>query len=272
MKVSIFYILFAFPIIIFADSFDSYYTMIDQGKYDYVREKLPELQRNFKNSPEVFYISGLIETDGDQAINIFKDFVKKYPNHEKADNAAIKIIEYNYTRGLYNKTIDNCNTFMQQFGTSEYVETCINVLINSYSAVGKHKNAEDTYQKYKKLIPHLNLTYSNSQYKTNLEIIKENNKKKNFVSYQNTNPVANDLSNFNYTLQFGAFTSPTNAQFLMDKLNKKGYKAYTKKIEGKNGPLISVRVGYFESKKIAQRMGKSIKKSEDLDFMVIKIN
>ena len=260
------------PLLLYAETFDSYYTMIDQGKYDYIREKLPELKRNFSSSPDVLYISGLVETNGEQAIHIFIDFYKKYPKHDKADNAFIKIIEYDYTRGLYNKSIKNCNSFIKDYSTSENIETGINILINSYNATGKQDSAIYFYNKYKKLIPHLNLTYNNSQYKPNLEIIKEDKKDKNFVSYENQNPLTDDTSGFQYTLQFGAFTSPTNANYLKDKLNKNGYNAYTKKIEGKNGQLISVRVGYFESRRIAEKMGKNIKKHENLDFMIIKIN
>lgn len=246
--------------------------MIDQGKYDYIRDKLPELKKNFAKSPDVLFISGLVEINGKQAINIFTDFYKKYPKHDKADNAFIKIIEYDYTQGLYNKSIRNCNSFIKKYGSSENIETGINILINSFNAIGKQDSANYFYNKYKKVIPHLNLSYDNSQYKPNLEVIKADNKNVNFVSYENQNPIANDISGFKYTLQFGAFTSPTNANYLKDKLSKSGYNAYTKNIQGKNGPLISVRVGYFESRRIAQRVGKKIKKRESLDFMVIKIN
>jgi hypothetical protein len=256
-----------------AQSFDSYYALIEQGKLDCIREELPKLKHNFGSSPDVLYIAGLVETDGKVAINIFTDFYKKYPNHDKADNAFIKLIEYDYTRGLYNKSIKNCNHFLRHYNSSENIENCINVLINSHHAIGNQDSAGYYYKKYKNLIPHLNLTYSNSQYKPNLAIVRDNSKEKDFVSYQNKSPLTTDeQTKFKYTLQLGAFTSPTNANLLKEKLEKSGYRPYTKKIEGKNGQLIAVRVGYFENRKIAEQMGDNIKDNENLDYMVIKIN
>ena len=266
-------ILLLIPICLLAENFNSYYTMVEKGNYDYIRKNLPELKRDYPNSPDVLYLSGLIETDGENAINIFKDFQKKYPKHDRADNAFIKIIEHDYTRGLYNKSIKNCTKFIHQYPTSESIENCINVMINSYHAVEKSDSSKYYYEKYKKLIPHLNLIYSNSQYKPSLEVIEKKNLKQNFVSYENQTPAEfQDNSKYKFSLQFGAFTSPTNAMYLRDKLKVKGYNAYIKKIKGKNGPLVSVRVGYFENRKIATNVGKEIKKKEKLDFMIIKTN
>jgi len=247
--------------------------MVEKGNYEYIRQNLPELKRNHPNDPDVLFLSGLVETDGELAINIFTDFQKKYPKHDKADNAFIKIIEHDYTRGLYNKSIKNCSKFVKLYPGSESIENCINVMINSYHAVEKSDSAHFFYEKYIKLIPHLNLTYSNSQYKPNLEVIEKKDVRQDFVSYKNQSPVKyRDNSKYKFSLQFGAFTSPTNAMYLRDKLKAKGYNAYTKKIEGKNGPLVSVRVGYFENRKIATNVGKEIKKKEKLDFMIIKTN
>ncbi len=147
------------------------------------------------------------------------------------------------------------------------------MLINSYHAVGKLDSAAYFYTKYKKLIPHLNLTYSNSQYKPNLKIVEKNKVQNDYISYKNKSPIEiignKDL---HYTLQFGAFTSPTNANYLKDKFKKNGYNSFIKKIDGKNGKLFAVRVGYFASKNIAERMGQIIKKGEKLNYMVVKIN
>jgi hypothetical protein len=247
--------------------------MVEKGNYEYIRKNLPELKRNHPNDPDVLFLSGLVETQGENAINIFIDFQRKYPKHDKADNAFIKIIEHDYTKGLYNKSITNCSKFMKLYVGSESIENCINVMINSYHAVEKNDSARYYYDKYKKLIPHLNLTYSHSQYKPSLEIIEKKDVKENFVSYKNQSPIEfREKSNYKFSLQFGAFTSPTNAKYLSDKLKSKGYNAYTKKIEGKNGPLVAVRIGYFENRKIATNVGKDIKKKEKLDFMIIKTN
>ena len=261
------------PIVLMAQTFTSYYTMIEKGKYEYVRKTLPDLRAKYPRDPEILFISGLVEPDGEIAINIFTDFYRKYPKHDKADNAFIKLIEYDYTRGLYNKSISNCATFLKDYGASEHIENCINVLINSYHAVGKNDSAAFYYNKYKKLIPHLNLAYNNSQYKPKVEILEKNSLSDNYHSYKIKSPVEMRMpEELKISLQFGAFVSPANAAYLKNKLKSKGYNAYTKKIEGQNGQLVAVRVGYFENRNIAESVGREIKKKEKLDFMIIKAN
>ncbi len=266
-------IMLILPIFLFAENFNSYYTMIEKGKYDYVRENLASLKMKHPNEPDVLFLSGLVANNGQDALNIFTDFINKYPDHDKADNAYIKIIEYNYTRGLYNKSIADCETFIEKYQSSERIENCINVLINSYHAVNKKDSAAFYYNKYKRLIPHLNLSYSNSQYKPNLVIVEKDKQEGNFVSYKNQSPIqTHHEERMKYSLQFGAFTSPTNATYLKNKLETKGYNAFTKKIEGKNGKLVAVRVGYFESRSIAESVGRQIKKRENLDYMITTNN
>ncbi|MBN2280840.1 MAG: SPOR domain-containing protein [Candidatus Marinimicrobia bacterium] len=266
-------IIFLIPIFLLGENFNSYYTMIEKGNYDYIRENLPDLKAKYPNAADVLFLSGLVETNGESAVNIFTDFYKKFPQHDQADNAFMKIIEYNYTLGLYNKSIVNCSEFIKRHSNSELIEKCINIMINSYHAVDQADSANYFYEKYKNVIPHLNLTYDELQYKPSLEIVKKTELENNFVSYKNQAPGEFSIqSDDSYSLQFGAFTSPANALYLRDKLKSHGYNAYTKKIEGKNGPLVAVRVGYFENRKIAIDVGKEIKKKENLDYMVLKTN
>jgi len=261
------------PVILTGENFNAYYTMIEKGKYDYVRENLATLKMKHPNDPDVMFLSGLVTYDGEDALNIFTDFINKYPRHDKADNASIKIIEYNYTRGLYNKSIKDCAVFIQNYQGSERIEKCINVLINSYHATNKKDSAAFYYNKYKQLIPHLNLAYSNSQYKPSLAVVEKDKHDGNYISYKNQSPIStHHKERMKFSLQFGAFTSPTNATYLQNKLKSKGYNAFTKKIEGKNGKLVAVRVGYFESRAIAESVGRQIKKQENLDYMITTNN
>ncbi len=273
MKLIIKILLLVFPTLLFCDDYNSYYTMIEKGNYDYIRTNLPALRSKNPDSPDLFFISGLVTNNAESALNIFRDFIKKYPKHEKSDNAYMKIIEYNYTRGLYNKTVRNCNYFLANYKSSERIENCINILINSYHAVNQKDSANYYYQKYKKILPHLNLTYSNSQFKPNLSIIEKSVPSNNYVSYRHKSPVEiNKNDDLKFSLQFGAFTSPTNALYLRNKLKTKGYNAFTKKIEGQNGKLVAVRVGFFSTRRIAKSVGRQIKKRENLDYMIIKNN
>ncbi len=66
-----------------------------------------------------------------------------------------------------------------------------------------------------------------------------------------------------FTIQAGAFRNALYARALATKLEKKGYKAYIKPIDGKDGRLFKVCVGNFNTRQEAKSLSDEIEKTED---------
>ncbi|MCE5194936.1 MAG: SPOR domain-containing protein [Nitrospiraceae bacterium] len=74
-----------------------------------------------------------------------------------------------------------------------------------------------------------------------------------------------------YTVQAGAFKNQKDAEILKKKLEKKGHKAYIKKMTGaKNIKLYKVRVGSFEDKEEAEFLATRLKKEGFKPFITSK--
>ena len=85
----------------FGQNIKLYLSLIEEGKIEGVKENLPELISKYPNNPSVLYLKALLIQDGNSAIKLYKDLLKKYPNSKYAPNSAMKISEYFYARGLY---------------------------------------------------------------------------------------------------------------------------------------------------------------------------
>ncbi len=271
----IFIVIGIFSSILKSENFDSYFVLLENGKYNYIKDKLPYLKQKFPNSADVLYISGIIEENGEKSLSIFQDVLKKYPNSYLADDAFLKIIEFSYTRGLYNKTIIQSQNMLKKYKDSKHIQNCLNMLLCSYCTVNKIDSAAYYYNIFLEKYPNLNLTFYDSQYQTDFTIIKENELvKTNYTSAENASTNIDDIqeNDQQFVLQFGAFSSPTNALFLRNKLKSKGYNAYIKKITGNNGTLTAVRIGFFTTRRKAIKAGKQIKRKEKLEYMVVNSN
>ena len=72
---------------------DLYFSLIEQGKIDGVKENLPELISKYPKNPGVLYLNALLTQDGKSAIKQYKELLKQYPNSKYAPDAAMKIGE-----------------------------------------------------------------------------------------------------------------------------------------------------------------------------------
>ena len=84
-----------------SQNIDLYFSLIDEGELDGVKENLPELLSKYPNDPGVLFLKATLTEDGESALEQYKIIVKNFPNSIYAPKAAMKIGEYFYARGLY---------------------------------------------------------------------------------------------------------------------------------------------------------------------------
>jgi DedD protein len=73
-----------------------------------------------------------------------------------------------------------------------------------------------------------------------------------------------------FVVQVGAFADVTKARDARQKLEKAGLKTYTQVVETADGKRIRVRVGPFESKAEADKVGEKVKKL-DLSAAILEL-
>ena len=100
MKFIIILILF-FSSLFSIEDLDKLITEVLNGSVDSARKQFPIMEKKYPYDPDMLFLKGLIETDGEKAKNIFLNIYNNYPVSKYSDDAVMKVAEYYYTSGLY---------------------------------------------------------------------------------------------------------------------------------------------------------------------------
>ena len=71
------------------------------GSKDSASIYLPMIEMQYPNNPNMLFLKGLMETNGEEAMQIFVKLYNNHPTSEYGDDAVMKIAEYYYASGLY---------------------------------------------------------------------------------------------------------------------------------------------------------------------------
>lgn len=109
---------------IFAQEVDivPYLKMIEQGKVEEVKSKLPDLKTEYPKSSNLIFLEGVLTENGQDAIVLYQSFVQKYPKSTYADAALYRIYSYYFALGLYNTADKNLNKLKQDYPESPYIK------------------------------------------------------------------------------------------------------------------------------------------------------
>ena len=80
-----------------------YLSLINEGQISGVKEQLPELISKYPNNPDIMFLKGIMTTDGNKSVEIYKKILNNFPESRYASEAAVKIAEYYYSLGLYSQ-------------------------------------------------------------------------------------------------------------------------------------------------------------------------
>ena len=133
---------------LWAQDIERYLGLINEGRVDDVRSALPELEALYKNDPGVLYVKALVTLNGEEALVIYRNLLRNHPDHVYADNVAIKIGEYLFSRGLYSQASKQFRLIPLVYTTTEHVQRATDLMVNSYTATGPvsytHLRAHET--------------------------------------------------------------------------------------------------------------------------------
>ena len=240
----------------FGQNIELYLSLIEEGKVEGVKENLPELDSKYPNNSGVLYLKALLNQDGNSAVILYQDLLKKHPNSKYAPNSAMKIGEYFYARGLYTQAAKLLKNIPIKYPRFPDIQRVTTLMVNSFNAIGEADSA-----RYYALI--INSMFPNIS--TDIDIL--NNKNKPLNQVFDFNKKQSDLGP--YVVQVGAFGNEKNAKRLELQVSQLGHDISINNIESNGKRLYAVRVNRFKSKKQAEEIGRDIKTKLGLEYRVL---
>ena len=283
----IFIISFCLSFLSAQDYLDALIQDVLHGSRDSAAIYLPAMEQRYPNNPSLMYLKGLLETNGEEAKTIFAKLYNTHPTSDYGDDAVMKVAEYYYAAGLYVQAANWLKKMPIYYSRSEHIERAVKLFLNSLIVSG-HKDTAIFYSRvFKRQFPALDVDGKIKDLLKDFEKAdQEKEKAKKFapiitepeipiVEYENKIPAIkfnSDNSNGIYSLQTGAYSVSENAESQKINLIIAGFKARIKELYRSNRTLYAVRIGHFDSKKDAQKVGVQIKSKLDLDTIVINNN
>ncbi|MCF7804868.1 MAG: SPOR domain-containing protein [Candidatus Marinimicrobia bacterium] len=266
---------------------DEYLQQIKNGHYEKARAALPQLLQEHPNDPGVLYLRGVLESEGEQAYQYFKDLADNHRNHPYMDDAIMQVAEYLYAKGLYISAERYLRQIPIHHPRSPYLERASNMLLNSMVQAGKVDSARTWKRVLSRQFPNVTITSS-------LEAGTEPVNEDSMAALAPPEPV--DLSKENpyvdteseesgtqsgsagssqgnrqpFALQVGAYSTMENARQQQQMLENYGYPVQIRQRERGNLQLYLVWVGNYSTRAEASQAGESLKQRMNLPFFIVK--
>ena len=242
---------------------------------------LPKIEKRYPYNPNMLFLKGLMETNGEEAMKIFVELYNNHPTSEYGDDAVMKVAEYYYASGLYIQSAEWLKKMPIYYSRSEHIERAVKLFLNSLIVSGHRDTAIFYSRVFKKQFPSMNVEdkisnlldghdRSNHLSIKGIKSISDNNQagyNHKIPSVDNENEVDN-LSR-KYSLQTGAFGLQENAESQKTYLMSAGYNVRISELYKKSQVLYVVRIGYYNTAQEAEDVGGQIKSNLDLNTIVV---
>lgn len=204
------------------------------------------------NKPEYLFINALVESNGEIAVSQLKDFYKKFPSNEYADNAIFEVGSYFYTKGYYVKSSQWYKKIPVYYRDSELLEQSIDMFFKSLEI----SNFKDSINYYKNVFSKL---YSNVE------------NKKNVKEYKSSLDQKETKYNQKYAIQIGAFKEYPRAESRLYMLRDIGFGVVIEETTINNEPFFVIREGIYSTRKSAEKIASRIQARTGIKCMIIEL-
>ena len=242
---------------------------------------LPKIESQYPNNPKMLFLKGLLETNGNKAMQTFVDLYNSHPTSNYGDDAVMKVAEFYYASGLYVKSAEWLKKMPLFYSRSEHIERALKLFLNSLIVSG-HKDTAIFYSKvFQKQFPTLDVDgkisnllrdYENSNLSSEIHIektiVNEQKKSSDLTKSSNSKKKLNNNLK-NYSLQSGAFSLRKNAENQMIFLKGGGFNSRIIELDRKSKKLYVVRIGNYQTKQEADKIASTIKSTLDISTIII---
>ncbi len=246
-----------------------------------LREKLPELEAKFPGNPVVLYIKGMLSEDGETALGYYEKLLEKHPESRLAPDAALRICQYYFAKGLYTTCRSHCAALLRKWPHSRAAETAEYLLASSFFAAGQFDSAYVRLRRFverhptSSLLPLVKEDLASFRDRARVVTPGGGNRPLPSVqekgrSKQSTSPgEATQTSGF--AVQVGAFRSKSNALRQKKILEELGYlvRVVEKQRGGKR--LWAVWVGDFKEYRQAHQFGEELQSRLGIPYRVVSV-
>lgn len=246
------FIIFIFSILS-SQNIDLYFSLVDEGELDGVKENLPELLSKFPNDPGVLFLKAVLTDNGDTAIEQYKYILENFPNSLYAPKAAMKIGEYFYARGLYTQSAKLLKNIPINYPRFPQMQRLTDLMINSFNAIGEADSAKYYSLIIKSMFPAIETNFDS-----------KDNKLSQVFSFRKK---TQDLGP--YVVQIGAFSSMENAKRLKLQVSQLGHDVSINKVDSNGKTFYAVRINRYKSKKRAEEIGRGVKSKLGVNYRVL---
>ena len=252
------------------------------GEKDSAAIYLPIIEKRYPHNPNMLFLKGLMETNGEEAMQIFVKLYNNHPTSEYGDDAVMKISEYYYASGLYVQSAGWLKKMPLYYSRSEHIERALKLFLNSLIVSGYRDTAIFYSKVFKKQFPSLDVDgkindllndYENSK-QSSINTIQSSLGKNQKVFNSSTSAsvieTEGDKSTGRYSLQSGAYSSQENAENQKIYIINGGFNARIAELYRQTKILYAVRIGYYDTANEAEEVASKIKSILDLDTIVVK--
>ncbi len=211
-----------------------------------------EIDSEYSNQPEYLFLSALVDSDGETALQKCKDFYTKYPSHIYADNAVFEVGSYFYTKGYYVKSSQWYKKIPIYYHDSELLDQSIDMFFKTLEIA----DASDSIKYYKNVFSKL------------YPIIDDNDDDKEYISTLDQKEKKYDQK---YTIQIGAFKEYPRAESRLYMLRDIGFGVVIEETIINNEPFFVVREGMYSTKKSAEKIASRIQARTGIKCMIIEL-
>ena len=280
----IFFITTIFSLTFTQDHIDELIQHVLHGVSDSAVLSLPTIEQEYPNNASVLFLKGLLATDGENAMEIFSKLYNTHPTSDYGDDAVMKVAEYYYAAGLYVQASDWLRKMPIYYSRSEHIERAVKLFLNSLIVSG-HKDTAIFYSRvFKRQFPNLNVDGKINELLKEFEKSDQEEKKMIDNISNITTPILQPVEEIDaiqiedillqvpkglYSLQTGAFSVRNNAESQRIDLTIAGFNARITELYRDKRVLYAVRVGYYNSKDDARKIGSQVKTRLDFDTIVV---
>jgi tetratricopeptide (TPR) repeat protein len=280
----IFFITTIFSLTFTQDHIDELIQHVLHGVSDSAVLSLPTIEQDYPNNASVLFLKGLLATDGENAMAIFSKLYNTHPTSDYGDDAVMKVAEYYYAAGLYVQASDWLRKMPIYYSRSEHIERAVKLFLNSLIVSG-HKDTAIFYSRvFKRQFPNLNVDGKINELLKEFEKSDQEQKKTIDNIPEINTPILKPLEEIDphqaeevflqvpkglYSLQTGAFSVRKNAESQKIDLVIAGFNARITELYRDKRVLYAVRIGYYNSKDDARKIGSQVKIKLDFDTIVV---
>ena len=213
---------------------------------------ITRIDSKYSNKPEYLFLSALIDSDGEGALNKYKEFYNKYPLHTYADNAVFEVGSYFYTKGYYVKSSQWYKKIPIHYHDSELLDQSLDMFFKTLEI----SNSLDSIKYYKNIFSKL------------YPVVENDKASKKYMSTLDQKETKYDQK---YTIQIGAFKEYPRAESRLYMLREIGFGVVIEEAMIDDEPFFVIREGQYSTRKSAEKIASRIKARTGIKCMIIEL-